>query len=355
MTFTSVPKRQVILDGKSYSLSSIGLGCMSFSLPAMQGQDPATIETAALEVIGKSLEMGVNIVNTATFYGPDGHNEKLLAKAIAKFGREKFFITDKFGVLHNRTTNAFEFSAPDSVAEECDASLKRLGTDYIDVYIPARVNPEVPIEKTMEQLAALQAAGKIRHIGLSEANAATIRRAHKIAPISFLEIEYSLWETQIEQVVLPCCRELGIKILAYSPLGRGFLTGTVKREDLGERDFRKMTPRFQGENFDNNKSTFLTPIEDIANRMSTESGEAVKPSQVALAWVLSRGEDIFPIPGTKRVQLLEENLKAAAIKLSSGDLTTLDTVVREGAAVGGRYPEFAAHMLQDLTVDSKAN
>ncbi|KAJ3309845.1 hypothetical protein HDU93_005483, partial [Gonapodya sp. JEL0774] len=249
--------------------------------------------------------------------------------------------TDKFGIRHDPKTNAFDYTPPSSVAEECEASLKRLGTDYIDVYIPARVNPEVPIERTIEQLAILQKQGKIRHIGLSEANAATIRRAHKVAPISFLEIEYSLWETQIEQVVLPCCRELGIRILAYSPLGRGKLMSIFYfTEDLGERDFRKMTPRFQGENFENNKATFLNPIEQIADHMSHESGETVKPSQVALAWVLSRGEDIFPIPGTKQLQLLEENLKAASIKLSSQDLAALDVVVRQGAAVGARYPEF---------------
>ncbi|KAJ3340785.1 hypothetical protein HDU93_006273 [Gonapodya sp. JEL0774] len=354
-----VPHRSVVLEGqKTVDLSVMGLGLMSLSVfSGGENHTDHQSEETAIEVIGKALEMGINVFNSASFYG-SGHNERVLGKAIAKFGRDKFFITDKFGQIRNNSTGqllGYDCS-PESVVKQCEASLSRLGIDTIDVYIPARVDPKVPIEETVSALASLQRAGKIRYIGLSEANADTIRRAAKVAPISFLEIEFSLWTPDIEEVVLPVCRELGIKVLAYSPLGRGLLTGTVKPGESGKlpsTDMRSHFPRFQGDNLTANYQTFVAPLEDIANRMTKESGEVVTPSHVALAWVLSRGPDIIPIPGTKRAKLVEENAKASVLELKKEDLITLNSLSREVKAVGDRYPGGIASMLQDLSVDNR--
>jgi len=290
-------------------------------------------EAESIATIHRAIALGINFLDTADMYGPF-KNEQLVGKAI-RGKRDQLIVATKFGIVRDPAhpeTRAVS-GKPDYVRKSCDASLKRLGLDYIDLYYQHRVDPTTPIEETVGAMAELVKAGKVRHIGLSEAGPETLRRASKVHAIAALQSEYSLWTRDPEDRVLSACRELGIGFVAYSPLGRGFLSGQIKRfEDLAPDDFRRQSPRFQGENFQKNLD-LVAKVEEIAKRMNCT------PSQLALAWVLDQGEDIVPIPGTKRRKYLEENAAALNVKLAAPDLTELDKVFPKGAASGGRYNE----------------
>ena len=310
-------------------VGAVGLGCMGMSEFYGKGDDAESIA-----VIHRALERGVTLLDTADMYGPHT-NEVLVGKAI-QGRRDRVVLATKFGI--QRGDNPAERSIngrPEYVRAACDASLRRLGVDHLDLYYQHRVDPSVPIEDTVGAMAGLVQAGKVRHLGLSEASAATLRRACTVHPITALQTEYSLWTRDPEDEVLAACRELGIGFVAYSPLGRGFLTGQIKRfEDLAADDFRRYSPRFQGENFAKNLQ--------LVERVSTMAqAKGCTPGQLALAWVLAQGDDIVPIPGTKRRAYLDENLDAAAIALSAQDLAALDELAPRGAAAGLRYPAAA--------------
>jgi aryl-alcohol dehydrogenase-like predicted oxidoreductase len=282
----------------------------------------------------RALELGINFLDTADTYGI-GDNEELIGKTIHG-RREEVFLATKFANVRSKAEpNKWAISGkPEYVKSACDASLKRLGTDYIDLYYQHRVDPETPIEDTVGAMAELVKAGKVRYLGLSEASPATIRRAHKVHPITALQTEYSLWERHVEKEILPTVRELGIGFVPYSPLGRGFLTGTIKNPaELGEKDARSQRyPRFTGENLDKNQA-LVERVRAIADR------KGVKPGQLALAWVLAQGNDVVPIPGTKRRKYLEENAAASEIKLSAAEVQELEAAVPAGAVAGERYAE----------------
>ncbi len=294
----------------------------------------ASDEQESIATIHRAIELGCTFLDTADMYG-SGKNEELVGRAI-KGRRDKVELATKFGNVRGPQGEFLGVNGhPEYVKQACEASLKRLDTDVIDLYYQHRVDFKVPIEDTVGAMAELVREGKVRYIGLSEASPKTIRRAHQVHPVSALQTEYSLWERDPEDEILPTVRELGIGFVPYSPLGRGFLTGQFKRfEDLAPDDFRRMSPRFQGENFQKNLD-LVVKIEEIARE------KKCTPAQLALAWVLAQGESIVPIPGTRRRKYLEDNLGAISIKLTSNDLARIDKVAPKGVAAGMRYPEFA--------------
>ncbi len=315
------------LGSGGLTVSALGLGCMGMSEFYGPGD-----ETQSIATIHRALELGVSFLDTADMYGV-GRNEELVGRAI-KDRRDKVVLATKFGNVRGPNGERLGISGkPYYVKSACDASLKRLGVDVIDLYYQHRVDPETPIEDTVGAMADLVRAGKVRYLGLSEAAPATIRRAHAVHPIAALQTEYSLWSRDPEPEILPTLRELGIGFVPYSPLGRGFLTGRFKRiEDLPEDDFRRVSPRFQGENFQLNLD-LVGVVEDLA------SAKGVKPSQLVLAWVIAQGDDVVPIPGTKQVRYVEENVAAADIELTPEELQELQSAFPAGVAAGERYPE----------------
>jgi len=290
-------------------------------------------ENESIATIHRAIERGITLLDTADVYGPY-KNEELVGRAI-RGKRDKLVIATKFGIVRDAANpNARGVNGrPEYVRKSCEASLKRLGIDVIDLYYQHRVDPNTPIEETVGAMAALVQEGKIRHIGLSEASAKTLRRAAKVHAITALQSEYSLWSRDPEDEILTTCRELGIGFVAYSPLGRGFLTGQIKRfEDFAADDFRRTVSRFQGENFQKNVD-LVAKVEEIARE------KGCTPSQLALAWVLAQGEEIVPIPGTKRRNYLEENVGALNVKLTADDLRRINEVFPQGVAAGQRYSE----------------
>jgi len=322
----AIPNRP--LGGQGLAVSAQGLGCMGMSEFYGAGNRDESVAT-----IHRALDLGVDFLDTADVYGPHT-NEELVGSAI-KGRREEVVLATKFGIVRDpddpqrRGING----RPEYVRSSIDGSLQRLGLDHVDLYYQHRVDPTVPIEETVGAMAELVQAGKVRFLGLSEAGPETIRRAHAVHPISALQSEWSLWSRDLEDGVVPVARELGIGIVAYSPLGRGFLTGQINSpDDFDDDDFRRYQPRFQGENFAKNLE-----LVDAVRAMAEEKG--ITAGQLALAWVHAQGDDVFPIPGTKRRTYLEENVAAVDVSLGEDDLQRLDEILPPGAAAGDRYPD----------------
>ena len=319
-----------MLGNDGLVVSELGLGCMGMS--EFYGR---TDEAEAIATIHRALELGVTLLDTADAYGPFT-NELLVGRAIEGW-RDQVVLATKFGNVRGPGGERLGIRGDrDYVRQACDASLERLGVDYIDLYYQHRVDRNTPIEETVGAMAELVAAGKVRHLGLSEASPATIRRAHAVHPISALQTEYSLWSRDPEDDVLPTVRELGISFVAYSPLGRGFLSGQIRApEDLAEDDFRRGNPRFQDENFARN-------LELVERVRAIADDKGVTASQLALAWVLSRGDDIVPIPGTKRRSYLEENVAAVEVELTPAEIDDIESVFPQGAIAGERYADMSS-------------
>ncbi len=318
------------LGRSGLTVSALGLGCMGMSDFYGSQNDAESTRT-----LHRALALGVTFFDTADMYGPH-KNEELLGRAF-KGKREHVVLATKFGIERDLNDPAKRGinGRPEYVQAACEASLKRLGTDHIDLYYQHRVDPNTPIEDTVGAMSRLVEAGKVRYLGLSEAAPATLRRAVAVHPIAALQTEYSLWSREPEDEIMPVLRDLGVGFVPYSPLGRGFLTGQITRfEDLDADDYRRHTPRFQGENFQKNLD-LVARINDLARQKHCTA------SQLALAWVLAQGEDIVPIPGTKRVAYLEENLGALEVELSAAELAQLNEIAPKGAAAGSRYPEAA--------------
>jgi len=318
------------LGTQGLEVSQQGLGCMGMSEFYGEGDDAESTRT-----IERALELGVTFLDTADMYGPFT-NEQLVGKAIAG-KREQVVLATKFGNVRGENGERLGIRGDaEYVRQACDASLRRLGVEHIDLYYQHRVDPNVPIEETVGAMAELVAAGKVRYLGLSEASPETIRRAHAVHPISALQTEYSLWTRDVERKILPTVRELGIGFVPYSPLGRGFLSGRWSSpEELPAGDFRKGNPRFQGENFARNMA-IVTRVRELAD------AKGATPAQLALAWVMARGDDVVPIPGTKRVRYLEENVAATEIELTGEDMLQLEDAAPVGAAAGERYPDMSS-------------
>ena len=320
-----IPRRML---GK-LEVSALGLGCMGMS----DFYGPAD-DRVSLEVLNHSVDIGVNFLDTADMYGIGGSNEKLLSNVL-RTRRDEIVLATKFGNVRDPATGAFLGidGRPEYVRSACDASLKRLGVDHIDLYYQHRVDRKTPIEETVGAMAELVKAGKVLHLGLSEASGATVRRAAKVHPIAALQSEYSLWSRDIESDSLPVCSELGIGLVAYSPLGRGFLTGAIKGLDsLDAKDWRRQNPRFQSDAFETNLKLVAT-VESIART------KGCTPAQLALAWLLHRGAHVVPIPGTRRISRLEENAGSTSITLSAAELKAIDEALAKQPAKGTRYPE----------------
>jgi aryl-alcohol dehydrogenase-like predicted oxidoreductase len=321
------------LGNQGLVVSALGLGCMGMS----QSYGPAD-DAESVATIDRALELGMTFLDTADAYGPFT-NERLVAGAIAG-RRDEVVLATKFGNQRRADGSWARVNGrPEYVREACEASLERLGVDHIDLYYQHRVDPSVPVEETWGALAELVAAGKVRYLGISEAAPATVRRAHAVHPISAGQYEYSLFSRDLEDELLATLRELGIGLVAYSPLGRGFLSGRITSpDDFGEDDFRRDHPRFTGENFARN-------LDLVARVRELAAAKGVSPSQLAIAWVLAQGDDVVPIPGTKRRSYLEENAGALAVRLSAEDLAAIEQVAPRGAVAGDRYsPEMMARV-----------